>query len=215
MPDNIARRIISLDNEDTRREEDYKNRRLFLYGTINGYDSDEHGLGYASQVGGIIERILEYNRQDNDESKEPSKRDPIRLYINSLGGDVVEAFSLIDTIMLSKTPVWTINMGGCFSSAALILMAGKRRFMMPNGVFMIHDGYTGCFDSFSKVQDRNDFEKLFEEEKVKIHVLECSDGLLTEAEYEHNKRKDWYLLAEKALEKGFIDEIITDINAIL
>ncbi|MBR5621182.1 ATP-dependent Clp protease proteolytic subunit [Candidatus Saccharibacteria bacterium] len=154
---------------------------------------------------------MEFNRIDIASKTE--NPEPIRLYINSPGGDVTEGFTLIDTICTSKTPVWTINIGQCSSMAFLISISGHRRFSFPSASFLMHDGTSGAIDSTNKMQDRVKFNMRFEKEVVRAHIL--SHSKMSKKEYDKLERVEFYMLPQEALRYGFIDEIVTDISAIL
>jgi ATP-dependent protease ClpP protease subunit len=78
--------------------------------------------------------------------------------------------------------------------------------------FLMHDGATAMFGSANKVQDRIDFEKRFEQEVVRRHVLKHSN--MDQVDYDALARVELYLLPEDALKRGFIDEIVTDLDTI-
>lgn len=203
---------ISVSFYEFRRILEIEERRLFLYGLIDSIDTDEDGLYYdASMTSAIIERIFDYNRQD--EGIPVEKREPIRLYINSPGGDPVEGFALVSAIELSKTPVYTINVGQWSSMAFLIGITGHQRFSLPKMMFLMHDGSTAVFGSSNKAQDRIDFEKRFERDVVREHVLKHSK--MDPVDYDALARVELYLLPEDALKRGFIDKIVTDLDDIL
>ena len=193
------------------RVQDLKERRLYLYGEIQSVENQDNSYADVSMTSAIIEKIIEYNRQDISLPIEARK--PIRLYINSPGGSVTEGFALVDIINLSKTPVHTINLGEWSSMAFLIGITGHKRFSLPNATFLMHDGSTFAFGSASKAQDKMDFEKRIEQEVVKPHVLKHSN--MKSHEYDALSRVEYYLLPQNAIDHGFIDEIITDIDSIL
>ena len=145
-------------------------------------------------------------------NQDPAEREPIRLYINSPGGDVTEGFALISAMELSKTPIHTINMGQWSSMAFLIGIAGHKRFSLPKASFLMHDGSIFLYGSANKVKDRIEFENRVEDEVVKPFVLEHSK--MSEEEYDKLDRKEFYMLAKDALKYGFIDEVITELDAI-
>lgn len=209
--DESARALASLhcDLDQYLRMQDARDRRLYLYGEIGAMDYDL--FGGDSVTGWLVEQIMTFNRVDKDTP--PHKRRPIRLYINSPGGDLVEGTALISAIELSKTPVYTVNIGQWCSMAFLIGIAGAKRFSLPNATFLMHDGTSGAFGSTSKVQDQMEFEKRFEKEVVKTHVLKHST--MKSVDYDALARVELYMLPEDALERGFIDEIVTDIDDIL
>lgn len=186
-------------------------RKFYLYKTISCLEDEDGSSDFLSTTAFIVKSILDINEQDREVS--PKDRKPIIIYINSPGGDPVEAFSLISAIELSKTPIYTVNVGQWSSAAFLIGITGHKRFSFPNSTFLLHDGSLFAFGSATKVQDRVEFDRCYEEKKVKPHVLNHSK--MTEVDYNAVARVEFYLLPEGALEKGFIDEIITDIDAIL
>lgn len=192
----------------------FMDRRLYLTFGISALDEEDFGDDYnRSKTMRLVEYIMEYNRYDAAKDTPPKERKPIRLYINSPGGSVTEAFSLVSAIELSETPVYTINIGQWSSMAFLIGIAGHKRYSLPNMRFLMHEGYTGAYDSGSKAQDLMKFLDRFEREVVKKEVL--AHGKMTEEEYDSRIREEVYMLPEDALRYDFIDEIVTDIDTIL
>lgn len=164
-------------------------------------------------VAGIIHNIYQYNSEDNGIPVE--KRKPILLYLSSNGGDIDAGFALIDAIQTSKTPVYTINTGYQYSMGFLIGLAGAKRFAMPNATFLMHDGSNFIWTSGSKAQDQAEFNRRVEA-RVKQYILDHSQ--LTAKEYDKKQRVEWYLFANEAKEKGFVDQIIgvdCDIDSIV
>lgn len=93
---NNSKSVLNLGLEDTFSMEDLEGRRLYI-----NWEIDD------SVVESVVYHILRYNRQDRGIPVE--ERTPIKLYINSPGGSVTDGFGLIDAIITSKTPVYTIN----------------------------------------------------------------------------------------------------------
>lgn len=154
-------------------------------------------------VGDIARHILQINREDFGIPNEARK--PIIIYISSPGGEVDAGYELIDVIEMSSTPVYTVVLGQAYSMAFLISLAGKRRYAMPNAKFLMHDGSNVVYGTTTKVQDQIEFQKRAEE-RTKAYVIGHSS--LTPEEYDAKLRVEWYMFAEEALEKGFIDHII-------
>ena len=178
--------------EEVMMVKDMQQRKIWLHDEID-----------IETVSGAIHNIYQYNREDADLSVE--ERKPILLYIASNGGSVDAGFALIDAIQTSKTPVYTINTGYWYSMGFLLGLAGKRRFAMPNATFLMHDGSNFIWTSGSKAQDQADFNRRVEA-RVKQYILDHST--LTSKEYDKKQRVEWYLFADEAKEKGFIDQII-------
>jgi ATP-dependent Clp protease protease subunit len=77
------------------------------------------------------------------ESEDPEK--DIFLYINSPGGVVTSGLAIYDTMQYLRAPVSTICIGMAASMAAVLLAAGAKgkRYALPNGRIMIHQGSGG------------------------------------------------------------------------
>jgi ATP-dependent Clp protease protease subunit len=178
--------------EEVMMVKDMQQRKIWLHDEID-----------IETVSGAIHNIYQYNREDADLPVE--ERKPILLYVASNGGSVDAGFALIDAIQTSKTPVYTINTGYWYSMGFLIGLAGKKRFAMPNATFLMHDGSNFIWTSGSKAQDQADFNRRVEA-RVKQYILDHST--LTSKEYDKKQRVEWYLFADEAKEKGFIDQII-------
>lgn len=171
---------------------DLQQRKLFLNEDINQYS-----------IANIVKHIMQLNKEDY--GLEPEKRQPILLYINSDGGEVAPGFELIDVICNSKTPVYTINLGYQYSMGFLIGLAGHKRFATPNAKFLMHDGSNLAYNSGAKVQDQMEFQRRVEG-RIKQYIL--SKSKLTAEEYDSKFRVEWYLFADEAKERGFVDFII-------
>lgn len=171
---------------------DLQQRKLFLNSDID-----------QSSISEIVRHILQYNREDY--GLEPQQRRPILLYVTSNGGEVDAGFELIDVIQSSKTPVYTINLGNQYSMGFLIGLAGHKRFATKNAKFLMHDGSQFIYNSGAKAQDEMRFQCRVEE-RVKDYII--SRSRVTSDEYDSKLRIEWYLFADEAKEKGFVDYII-------
>ena len=154
-------------------------------------------------VSDLVRHIMQFNQEDKGVPQE--NRTPIILYVSSNGGEVDAGFELIDVIRASKTPVYTVNLGFQYSMGFLIGLAGHKRFATPNAKVLMHDGSQFIYNSGTKVQDQMEFQRKVEE-RVKDYIISRSN--LTEEEYNSKLRVEWYLFADEAKEKGFVDCII-------
>lgn len=172
---------------------DLEERRLF----INGVIDDE-------VIDTIVYHILRYNREDK--GVPILERVPIKLYINSNGGDVYSGYGLISAITSSHTPIHTINQGTCASMAFLIFISGDKRYSMENSMFLMHEGFTGGFDNTSKMRDRMEFETEQLEEHTRKFVLNHTS--IEEDFYKEKYRIEWYMLPDEAKRYGICDHIV-------
>lgn len=171
---------------------DLAQRKLFLNTEISQYSVHE-----------IVKHILQYNKEDKGTPVE--ERKPILLYLVSDGGDLYSCFELIDAIITSKTPVYTINLGYQYSAGFLIGLAGHKRFATRNATYLLHDGYCAVEGSAAKTQDSMEFQTRMRD-RVKRFTTEHSK--ITPEEYDGKFRFEWYMYADEAKEKGIVDCII-------
>lgn len=184
--------ITSITLDDLKYIKELKQRKLYLECEVDQYS-----------ISDIVHQIMQFNVDDKDIP--PEKRQPIRLYISSVGGEVDPGFSLIDAITMSKTPVYTINTGYEYSMGFLIGLAGHKRFTFPNAKFLLHDGSSVVYGSSGKVQDQAEFNKRAEA-KIKDYVV--SHTKITPKQYNAKQRIEWYMFADDAKELGVVDYII-------
>jgi ATP-dependent Clp protease protease subunit len=154
----------------------------------------------------IVQHIYRYNKEDS--GKPVEERLPIKLYINCYGGDLVACNSIIDTMDLSKTPVYTYNLGKAFSAGGLILMAGHKRYTYKNSVVLIHQGSTGASGTTGQVIDQVEFQKR-QEERVKAYIL--GKTTITPEQYKDKYKEEWFFFGDESIAFGVTDELISEI----
>ena len=156
----------------------------------------------------ISKQILRYNREDKGILIE--NRIPIKLFINSPGGDLDATMSFVQLVELSKTPVITVNAGMAYSAAGLILMSGHKRYAFPGSQCMIHSGsasgISGTFEQTASFMDN--YKKLIDD--MKKYILKKT----TIASRMLNKKKtlDWYIDEHGMIDNHIVDEIVTDLD---
>lgn len=154
--------------------------------------------------------ILLCNKEDLGKPAEDRK--PIILYIMSPGGDLDYMYMLIDTINLSITPVYTVNLGLAASAASLIFMSGHKRFMTPFSKVLIHEGSAKLEGDAIKVMDATeDYKKSLKQMKEFIMAkTEIPKQLLFK-----KRSNDWTLTANECLTYKVCDRIITTLDEVL
>lgn len=122
----------------------------------------------------------------------------LNLYINSGGGDLYGAFALVDIIMTSKIPVYTIGIGNIMSAAALIFACGEpgHRYVAAHTGVMMHEFYSDMEGKehelkasmielgYCRARVNNILTKRcgITEKKIKEKLLQASDVWLTAEE---------------------------------
>lgn len=158
----------------------------------------------------ISKQIILINKADYGIPEE--ERKPIKLYIHTDGGMIEPCMSFLDLMLLSKTPIYTIDMGNALSAGIWIFVCGNKRYCMPNSRALYHSGSGGVGGDFEKVKAGID------EYNRQVEVLR--DILLSRTKIDKklfNKKKDteWYMDASQMIELGVADYIVSDINEIL
>ena len=175
----------------------------------NGIDRNMHLGEISNDVADAIDNFIRFfNKQDNQNNTPIEERKPIKLFIDSIGGDIMGTLTIIDSIRQSDTPVYTINTGQAYSGGFFCFIAGHKRICYPNASFLFHEGSTGTFADANKFNNWADFYKKILK-RLRNITLDFTN--ITEEEYNEHQKDDWWFFAEEALEKGICDEISTEL----
>ena len=155
--------------------------------------------------------IMKYNKEDKGVPIE--QRKPIKIFIHSSGGMLDETLAFVALMGISKTPIWTINAGWAFSAAGLILMAGHKRFALPNTQCLIHSGSGGiCAGTFEQTESQmKNYKELID--KMRSFIL--SKTTIDPKIFKKKQSMEWYLDTDTMLSNNIIDKIVDDLDEIL
>lgn len=158
----------------------------------------------------LVQYITRWNREDRGVPVE--ERKPIRIIIDCGGGSLSVSETLSNIIKMSKTPVYSIALGFVASGASVVHLSCHKKFALPNSVFVLHkgscSGVSGTYDEI--VSFARDYEKQIE----MLMTFYIENTKYTEDEIEENIQTDWYIRMDEAIEKGLVDEVITDIDVL-
>lgn len=130
----------------------------------------------------------------------------ITVWINSPGGDCVAAAQIYNMLMDYKGNV-TVKIDGIAASAAsVIAMAGTEVLMSPVSTMMIHNPATVAMGDHNDMQKA--IEMLNEVKESIINAYEIKTGL-SRAKLSHLMDSETWMNANKAVELGFADGIIS------
>lgn len=158
----------------------------------------------------LVKMIIRCNKEDKGKTIE--NRVPIKVFIDSPGGDVCALWTTIKAIEISKTPVYTINYCTAYSAAADLLASGHKRFALPGTSVMIHSG--SCMFGGTMEQAEN-MKKHFDKLGKKVTDYFLSHTKVDPKMFKKKAPSDWYMDEDDALENGLIDEIITNFDKII
>ncbi len=159
------------------------------------------GTGINDQVANIVQAQLLFLASTD------AARD-IQIYINSPGGSVYAGLGIYDTMQFIKPDVATICTGMAASMAAVLLCAGEKgkRSGLTHSRVMIHQPLGGAQGQASDIEITAREIITLKEELYKI--IAKHSGQTYEKVYDDSDR-DYWMKADKALEYGMIDEILT------
>ena len=167
----------------------------------------------------MTERILELNGTIAEESWFDDDVTPqlfkdelnsgtgdITVWINSPGGDCVAAAQIYNMLTNYKGKV-TVKIDGIAASAAsVIAMAGDTVLVSPVSMLMIHNPATIAWGDHAQMQKAIDMLSEVKESIINAYVLKTG---LSRPKLSHLMDAETWMDANKAVELGFADEIMT------
>ncbi|MBQ3317113.1 MAG: ATP-dependent Clp protease proteolytic subunit [Spirochaetales bacterium] len=164
-----------------------KTRSLLLSGEINKDSADK-----------LIKDLLVLEAESSD---------PVRIFINSPGGDVDAGFAIYDMVRFVTCPVIMIGMGLVASAASLILLAvpAERRIGLPNSSYLIHQPLSEMKGNATDIEiHAMQLEKM----KAKINcIIADATGMSLETVTADTDRDHW-LDALEAQKYGLISRVV-------
>ena len=134
----------------------------------------------------------------------------ITVWINSPGGDCVAAAQIYNMLSNYKGKV-TVKIDGIAASAAsVIAMAGDTVLVSPVSMLMIHNPATIAWGDHAEMQKAIDMLSEVKESIINAYVLKTG---LSRPKLSHLMDAETWMDANKAVELGFADEIMTRAKA--
>lgn len=165
-----------------------KTRTILLSGEVN------------KELAERVVRQLLILEQESDE--------PIRLFIDSPGGDADAGYAIFDTIRFVKPDVWTVGIGLVASAGALILLAAprERRVAFPNSHYLIHQPLSGIRGVATEIEiHAREIEKL----RARINILIADETDKPLEQVEKDTDRDYWMGAQEAVDYGLVSRIVT------
>jgi len=163
-----------------------KSRRIFLTGEIDDNKADS-----------ICQKLQVY----------AFSKLPVYLYINSGGGELGAGYAIIDQILLSPFPTYTIVRGTAASMAATISAFGTKgcRFITKNSTMFLHDINVQLPENTILAQ-KICVEHLikYSEDKIKDFVSRLK---INRKKFDQLINKTCWLTPKQAIKIGLVDKI--------
>ena len=149
----------------------------------------------------IVAQLLWLDQQSNGD---------VTIICNSGGGDVYDGLAIVDTMNYINSDVSTNVVGMAASMAAVIASSGAKgkRFILPHSRFMIHQPLSGS-NGFKQASDLEIQVNEINNIKRELYQILSDNSGIPYEEIERMGDRDNWLTATEAIEKGFLDQIIT------
>lgn len=135
--------------------------------------------------------------------------DTINFYINSPGGDLIEALVIYDLMKASKANIKVYLTGLVASAATIIACGGDEVIMSETAIYMVHEASIGAWGTKRDLRNQADVLEKYENRAVSIYRKKTSlndDQIMELLEVES------YLEPDEAVVLGFVDSVVDEIE---
>ena len=135
---------------------------------------------------------------------------PIKIILNSVGGDEYYMFAIYDAIATSPSFIEIVGCGYIMSAASVILQAADKRVLLPNATMLLHYG-TSYFEGHSLDHTRTakEYERMSTIiEDIYLERIREKKPRFTRQQIQGILQFDTYLSSEDAVKMGLADEVL-------
>lgn len=164
-----------------------KTRQILLSGEINKALAEK-----------VVRQLLVLEA-DSDE--------PIKVYIDSPGGDAHAGYAIFDMLRFINAPVYTIGMGLVASAGSIILLAApkKNRFAFPNSQYLIHQPLSGIKGVATEIEiHAHELEKM----RLRINKLISEETGVDVEKVSKDTDRDFWMDSAEAKAYGLVSKVI-------
>ncbi len=141
--------------------------------------------------------------------KNNENKDPITIFINSPGGNIIEIFSIYDIMMLIESPINTIATGEVWEGAALLLAAGTDRYATENSTVVLSQLTNGYLPMYSSLVDTEIFHDRNKKLNDKFLVALSMHTGVSVKKLTKELERPKYLTPDQAINYGVIDNYVS------
>lgn len=191
---------------------DLNGRETWIHGHYDATENDnlpEPGVEYKMSTKVI--KNLHMLRQSNPTA-------PVTIHMQTCGGYITDGLAIYDAIKAMPYKTKIISYTHARSMSSIILQAANERILMPNSYFMFHRGYNYVGGNTLEVYSNIEWAKKYDEKLMNIYIDALKKGnkfkmrsrasLKAMLEDCMDKKSDYFLTAEEAVEWGFADKIL-------
>ena len=168
---------------------------LYIYSEVEGDWYDWDGDKHESETSAAHFR--------EELEKHPNAKE-ITIYINSLGGSVMEGVAIYNQLKRHSAHKTVYVDGFACSVASVIAMAGDTVIMPRNTVMMIHNAWTVAVGNAAELRKAADDLEVLNAASRQAYLLKAGDKL-TEEQLIGMLDRETYLTAAQCIELGLAD----------
>lgn len=139
---------------------------------------------------------------------EDTSDEPIRVLIDSPGGDVDAGYAIFDMMRFVKPKIYAVGMGLVASAGALILLAADKenRIGLPNSHYLIHQPLSGMRGVATDIEIH---AREIERTRARINKLISDETGQPLEKVEKDTDRDFWMGAPEAVEYGLISRVVS------
>lgn len=132
--------------------------QIALQKQFNGYTSKSLGYIHEYYLSGVIGAAEDY-AEWFDTMRNAGANDVIKIYINSMGGDLFTAIQFMRVLTETDARVICSVEGMCMSAATIVFMCAEGYEVTPHSMFMFHNYSGGAFGKGGEMIDQLQHER--------------------------------------------------------
>ncbi|GAP06753.1 ATP-dependent Clp protease proteolytic subunit ClpP [Anaerolinea thermolimosa] len=147
----------------------------------------------------IVAQILYLSNEDPEA--------PIKMYINSPGGQVYAGLAIYDAMQVVPNPISTLAVGVTASFGTVLLTAGTKgmRYALPNATIHMHQPLGGAQGQATEIEiQAKEILRL----KARLNQILSAHTGRTVQEIQRDTDRDRYMTADQAVEYGLVDSVM-------
>jgi ATP-dependent protease ClpP protease subunit len=182
---------------DTNIDIKVKRNHIYFYSDVNKKSAMDLNTKIKDIESTLVDRYREHNFH----------KEYIYLHINSYGGCVFSALSIIDTIKNCKVPIVSIIEGAAASAATLISVSCDYRLINKNAYMLIHQLSSSYW---GKIDDIEEEVTNLKELMKKIKQIYSDNTKIEQGQLDEMLKHDLWWNSDICLEYGLNDRIINN-----
>lgn len=183
------------EEEKRSKENEFLGRSLIKARTILISDAVDHKL-----TASITAQLLHLDYEDAEK--------PIKIFINSPGGNAFDGFAIYDAIRFIRPRVKIVSTGVSASAATVIMMAAAKedRMSFPNARLMIHQPSMRSYGAAEDVKRTAEQVLLTKQRINELYAGETGQPIEKVTE---DTDRDYWMSADEAVDYGLVDRVIS------